>query len=181
MNTDVLTKRMILSTTAKFFSPLGLISPVIPQLKILFQDICIAEINDWDQEIDGELKQRFVDIIEDIRHTKTVLVNRCYFTTIDDMNDVKSVQLHGFEDASNVAFGSNVYVRVQKKEKTHVELVTNKTRVAPLKKETTPRLEFLSALATARHINTVKEALSPVLTINQVHCWLDSQVALYWG
>ena len=139
-----------------------------------------AEINDWDQEVDGELKQRFVDIIEDIRHTKTVLVNHCYFTTIDDVNDVESVQLHDFGDASNVAFGSNVYVRVQKKEETHVELVTSKTHVAPLKKETTPRLELLSALTTAILITTVKEALSPVLTINQVRCWLDSQVALYW-
>ena len=180
LNTDVLTKRMILSTTAKFFDPLGLISPVILQSKILFQDICRAEINEWDQEVHGELKQRFMDVIEDIRHTKTILVNRCYFTTIDDMNDVESVQLHSFGDASNVAFGSNVYVKVQKKEETHVELVTSKTRVAPLKEETTPRLELLSALTTARLINTVKEALSPVLTINQVCCWLDSQVALYW-
>ena len=121
-----------------------------------------------------------MEITEVIRHTKTVLVNRCYFTTIDDMNDVESVQLQGFGDASDVAFGSNVYVRVQKKEETHVELVTSKTRVVPLKKETTPRLELLSALTTARLINTVKEALSPVLTINQVNCWLDSQVALYW-
>ena len=94
MNTDVLTKRMILSTTAKFFVPLGLISPVILQLKILFQNISRAKINDWDEGVDGELKQRFVDITEDIRHTKTILVNRCYFTTIDDMNDVESVQLH---------------------------------------------------------------------------------------
>ena len=168
MNTDVLTKRMILSMTATFFDSLRLVSPVILQLKILFKDICRAEINDWDQEVDGELKQRFMDIIEDIRHTKTISVNRCYFTTIDDMNDVESVQLHGFGDASNVAFGSNVYVRVQKKEETHVERVTSKTHVAPLKKETTPRLELLSALTTTRLINTVKKALSPVLTINQV-------------
>ena len=76
---------------------------MILQLKILFQDICRAEINDWDQEADGELKHRFVDIIEDIRDTKTVLVNHCYFTRIDDMNDVESVQLHGFGDASSVA------------------------------------------------------------------------------
>ena len=66
------------------------------------------------------------------------------------MNDVESVQLHCFGDASIVAFGSNVYVRVQKKEETHVELVTSKTRIAPPKKETTPRLELLSALTTAR-------------------------------
>ena len=135
MNTDVLPKRMILSRTAKFFDPLRLIGPLIPQIKILFCDICRAEISDWDQEVNGELKQRFVDITEDIRHTKTVLVNRCYFTTIDDMNNVLSVQLHFSGDASNVAFGSNVYVRVQKKEKTHVELVTSMTHVAPLKKK----------------------------------------------
>ena len=96
---------------------------MILQLKILFQDICRAETNDWDQEVDGELKQRFVEITEVIRHTWTVLVNRYYFTTIDDMNDVESVQLQGFGDASDVAFGSNVYVRVQKKEETHFELV----------------------------------------------------------
>ena len=53
---------------------------------------------------------------------------------------------------------------MKKKEETHAELVTSKTRVAPLKKETTPRLELLSASTTARLINTVKEALSPDLT-----------------
>ena len=120
MNSYVLTKRMILSTTAKFFDPFRLISPVILQLKILSKDIYRAEISNWDHKVDGELKQRFVDITEDIRHTKTILVNR----TIDDMNDVESVQLNGLGDASNVAFGSDVYVRVQTKEETHVELVT---------------------------------------------------------
>ena len=69
MNTDVLAKRIILSTTAKFSDPFWLISPVILQLKILSKDIYRAEISDWDLDVDGELKQRFVDIIEDIRHT----------------------------------------------------------------------------------------------------------------
>ena len=68
---------------------------------------------------------------------------------------------------------------MQRKEEVYVELVTSKTRDTPLKKETTPRLELLSALTTARLINTVKEALSPVITVSQVSCWLDSQVALY--
>ena len=116
------------------------------------------------------MKQRFVDIIEDIRHTKTVLVNRCYFSTIDDINAAPH-----FGNTSNVAFGSSVYVRVQKKEETHVELVTRKTLVASLKKETTPRLELLCAITTSRLINTVRKALSPVPTINHVRCWLDSQ------
>ena len=46
--------------------------------------------------------------------------------------------------------------------------------------ETDLRLELLSALTTSRLTNAVKEVLSPVLTINQVRFWLDSQVAQYW-
>ena len=97
-----------------------------------------------------------MDIPKDVRHNKTIFVNGCYSTKIDDVNDVESVQLHGFGDASNMAFGSNVYARVQKKEETHAELVTSKTRVTPLKKETIPKLELLSALTTPSLINTVK-------------------------
>ena len=43
-----------------------------------------------------------------------------------------------------------------------------------------PRLELLSALVTSRLVNTVQEALCPVLTIPDTYCWLDSQCALYW-
>ena len=43
-----------------------------------------------------------------------------------------------------------------------------------------PRLELLSTLVASRLVNTVQEALSPVLTIHDTYCWLDSQCALYW-
>ena len=42
------------------------------------------------------------------------------------------------------------------------------------------RLELLSALVTSRLVNTVQEALSPVLTIHDSYCWLESQCAFYW-
>ena len=43
-----------------------------------------------------------------------------------------------------------------------------------------PRLELLSARVTSQLVNKVQEALSPVLTIHDTYCWLDSQCALYW-
>ena len=40
------TRRLILSTTMRFFDPLGLISPVILPFKIMFQNLCKAQ-RDW--------------------------------------------------------------------------------------------------------------------------------------
>ena len=54
-------------------------------------------------------------------------------------------------------------------------IIASKSRVAPLKGETIPRLELLSALILARLMNTVKEALKEVAEINRTVCWLDSQ------
>ncbi len=40
VNADVVTKRIILSTTAKFYDPLGFISPVVLMFKLFFQQLC---------------------------------------------------------------------------------------------------------------------------------------------
>ena len=43
-----------------------------------------------------------------------------------------------------------------------------------------PRLELLDALTEARLINCVHEALADVLHVNEIVCWSDSLVTLYW-
>ena len=43
-----------------------------------------------------------------------------------------------------------------------------------------PRKELLSALLTARLINSVKSALEHFINIKTVNCWLDSSIALHW-
>ena len=55
-----------------------------------------------------------------------------------------------------------------------------KTRIAPLKKVTIPRLELLSALLLSRLISSVNNALEPEIEISEVICHTDSQVALCW-
>lgn len=44
------TKRTILSSIAKLFDPLGLVSPVVVNAKVLFQEICIENLG-WDDEL----------------------------------------------------------------------------------------------------------------------------------
>ena len=60
------------------------------------------------------------------------------------------------------------------------QLVMSKTRVAPLKRSTIPRLELLAALILARLVVRVKEALQPVAQVNELFCWTDSMTTLHW-
>ena len=61
---------------------------------------------------------------------------------------------------------------------TDVSFVAAKTRVSPLRPQTIPRLELLSALLLTRLMTTVMDSLQ--LQEVNVKCFTDSQVALYW-
>jgi len=56
----------------------------------------------------------------------------------------------------------------------------SKSRVAPLKNLSIPRLELLSARILAVLMSNVIKALENQFSINRVRYWLDSKTALYW-
>ena len=62
----------------------------------------------------------------------------------------------------------------------HVELLTSKTRIAPIKVQTIPRLELMSARILAKLMSTAKEALEHSVQFAGVYYWLDSKTALCW-
>ena len=53
-NTSAPTKRHVISVSSRIYDPLGLLSPVTIQLKMLFQEICKRKI-DWNSELDEDL------------------------------------------------------------------------------------------------------------------------------
>ena len=73
-----------------------------------------------------------------------------------------------------------VYLVYETSEGIQTKLLCSKSRVAPLKEMTIPRLELLSARILATLVDTVKKALSPQLEIKTVKLWLDSKTALSW-
>ncbi|UYV80585.1 hypothetical protein LAZ67_19000825 [Cordylochernes scorpioides] len=78
--------------------------------------------------------------------------------------------LHVFCDASQDAYATCIYLRTVKNEEVNVQLVASKSRVAPKKKLTIPRLELMSCLNGSR--------LTKQATI--VNYWMDSSTALRW-
>ena len=61
-----------------------------------------------------------------------------------------------------------------------LSLVVPKTRVAPLKTQSIPRLELMSVLVVARLITNVATSLTPRYQLQPRVCFTDSQVALCW-
>ena len=73
-----------------------------------------------------------------------------------------------------------MYIRVETGVKNSVEFVTAKTTVSPVKVQTIPRLELLSALLLAKLISSVSSALEQEMEFNTLFCFTDSKVALCW-
>lgn len=87
------------------------------------------------------------------------------------------MELHGFGDASQRAYGACVYPRAQADGSWSASLVFSRAKMVPLKKLTLPRLELMGALLNARLVIMVHKALK--LPGNVVcHYWTDSLVTL---
>ena len=85
--------------------------------------------------------------------TTSFTVKRCY---IEDPFHVQSIQLHMFSDASELAFSAVAYLRIKdgkRDGKISCLLIASKSRVAPLKQLTMPRLELQGAVLSARLCN----------------------------
>ncbi|XP_018376448.1 PREDICTED: uncharacterized protein LOC108769759 [Trachymyrmex cornetzi] len=93
--------------------------------------------------------------------------------------DYQNIQIHGFCDASNIGYGACIYVRsCGPQGNVAVRLLCGKSRVAPLKPVTIPRLELCGALLLAQLYQEVSHALQ--LKIDKAVFWCDSTIVLHW-
>lgn len=171
------TKRTVLSLIAKIFDPCGFISPFTMYAKILFQDIWKSGVS-WDDKLSQDLEVRFEKWVRSTRHLSPLVIGRHYFPHVP-WKSIEFIEIHGFGDASEKGYGACVYLRLCLDSACNTSLVVSKSRVAPIKKLTLPKLELLGALLCARLVVFVKKALYLKIK-TQVTCWTDSTIALGW-
>ncbi|KAG1656930.1 hypothetical protein GQR58_023669 [Nymphon striatum] len=172
----VVTKRLVLSSIAKIFDPLGFITPYTIAAKILFQDIC-KRGSDWDEELPVKYKNIWEQWLNELKDLQHVRFPRKLLKTenFKKLADQKSLQLHVFADASEKAYGCAVYLKYD----THVTLIMSRSRVSPIKTISLPRLELLAALLASRLIDYVKESLYLPSDCSSYY-WSDSKIVLAW-
>ncbi|XP_036148475.1 uncharacterized protein LOC118647530 [Monomorium pharaonis] len=89
-----------------------------------------------------------------------------------------SIELHGFCDASTEAYGACVYIKTSALDHHEVYLLCAKSRVAPAKSTTLPRLELCAAHLLAQLTKRIRDII-PV-KIDKTYYWSDSMIALAW-
>jgi len=171
------TKRSLLKVSAKIFDPLGFLSPITIGAKMLFQQVCISKIK-WDQTLQGEALRKWNQMPKEFEILSKVRIPRCY---VNGSAQQATYELHGFSDASERAYAAVIYLRIVYVQGCiEVSFVASKTRVAPMKKQSIPRLELMGATLLARLLSTVKSVLQPTLGNINSYCWVDSYTALCW-
>jgi len=153
---------------------LGLLGPVIVIAKLILQDLWQAGVQ-WDESVPQEIHTRWIKLRSQLTSLNQLQVPRC----VKFNSDPHLCRVHGFCDAGQRAYGACVYVRTQiGSSEYRSELLCSRSRVAPLKAISLPRLELSAALLLARLVAKVAESVS--LTSVQVSLWSDSTITLNW-
>nr|XP_047129387.1 uncharacterized protein LOC124809364 [Hydra vulgaris] len=173
------TKREVMSFIASIYDPIGLINPVVVTCKNLFQRICVSKLG-WNENLYGDLLSTWNLILSDFKSVFQIAVPRWYMSPgLGNINNVK-FELHGFSDASVKSFGCCVYLRFFNANFSRASLIASKSRVAPLGKNTMPRLELSATLLLAKLLASIYDQLISIYNISNIVYWTDSTICLHW-
>ena len=168
------TRRGILSVASSIYDPLGFVSAAILPARRIMQDLTRLK-NGWDEEIPQEYKKKWQQWVTNLPKLTCLSIPRCYKP--DGFEELTSVQLHHFCDASKIGYGTVSYLRLENDDgDKHCAFVMSKSRVAPMKQVTIPRLELTAATVAVRVNSMIMKELD--MPIDKTFYWTDSMSVL---
>jgi hypothetical protein len=170
---ETINKTTVLSEIASLHDPLGIVGPVILAGKLFMKQLVIEKL-DWKEEAPEKFKQGWRKFIKHIDKINHVFVERHAI-----IKDAIRVELHGFSDASEAAYGCAIYLRsINAAGRIKIVLICSKSRISPLKKKSVARLELCGMLLLAKLVARITSIL--IITIDGIYLWCDSMISLYW-
>ncbi|XP_053968619.1 uncharacterized protein LOC128870047 [Anastrepha ludens] len=141
--------------------------------KIIMQNIWRSGVT-WDAPVQKDEHEAWQSWVRLLPRIHDVRIPRCYPLA----SFTHDVQLHIFCDASSVAYAAAAYLRATVSGKVKCCLVASKSRVAPLKPVSIPRLELMGAILGLRLAKFIRNELT--LPISEEVYWTDSKNVLHW-
>jgi hypothetical protein len=132
---------------------------------------------DWDSPVPHAAAEQWHRLKADLRQIESLVLPRN--AVKGKVSDVISFELHHFCDASSYAYGVVSYLRaVLQNGGVYCSFVLAKSRLAPIKTVTIPRLELMAATMATN----IDQLLHSELDINICSStfWSDSQIVLHY-
>ncbi|XP_076122855.1 uncharacterized protein LOC143102946 [Alosa pseudoharengus] len=168
------TRRGILSIVSSVYDPLGLVAPCILPAKLILRELCQDKLS-WDEEINKGHSRRWLQWLAELQELSSFQMDRCIKP--DDFGPTLKAQIHNFSDASESGYGTASYILFTSKDgKRCCTLLMAKSRVAPLKKVTVPRLELTAAVIAVKVDRLLRREMDT--TLEESVFWTDSLTVL---
>ncbi|XP_055632521.1 uncharacterized protein LOC129772999 [Toxorhynchites rutilus septentrionalis] len=173
--THIPSKREVLKVVMSLFDPLGLISHLLVHGKVIIQGTWALGIG-WDEPINCDLYQKWRQWVNLFPKLDKLSIPRCFFSLFPDTFEY--LQIHTFVDASDTAYSCAIYFRLVHKNNVQLALVGAKSKVAPLKTLSIPRLELKAAVLGVRLQASILEYHT--FPVSRRFLWSDSTTVLAW-
>ena len=106
---------------------------------------------------------------------ETIEIKRCLLP--NSLGKIANVSLHHFSDACDSGYGQVSYLRVENADgDVRCSFLMGKSRVAPIKSVTIPRLELTAATVSAKVASLLKKELD--IKVDEEFFWTDSKIVL---
>ena len=169
-----LTERSVLSQIARIFDPVGFAAAFLVRTKIGMQRLAQQGL-EWDQELPSAAWEEWIRFFQEMGDLNHVTFERSFIP----VDTIALPILCIFSDASNENFGACAYVRWQTEGNEYdTWFIAAKSRVAPLKPLTIPRLELQAAILATRLYQSIAEESR--MQFEKVVFFSDSNIILSW-
>lgn len=169
------TRRAILSVVSSMYDPLGFVVPIILPAKSLLQSLCKQKYG-WDEEIPNADAVVWEGCLRDLSSSRTISVPRCFKPP--RFGEVNNVQLHHFSDGRIRVWLRSGIVSSNCRCQSTCSFVLGKSRVAPLKVVSIPRLELTAAVVAVKFNCLIRNEIE--YPIQETFYWTDSTTVLQY-
>ncbi|GFV61488.1 DUF5641 domain-containing protein [Trichonephila clavipes] len=128
------TKREVLSIIARLFDLIGFLWPILTKGKLMLEKLWVLKL-EWDEPLSNPIAKEWNDFVSTLPVIQNIHVPRLVIGR-------GRIIIHGFVDASTAAYGTVLYAQSISEEDVSTRLFCSKSRVAPVKPITIPRLEL---------------------------------------